>query len=135
MIFDIGSSAMLNHLWQSTLVVGLAALLALALQRNQARTRYWLWVAASVKFVVPFSLLIAAGGYLGGWHEAAPMARPAVSAVLQEVTQPFSQTSFASGGVPSTVAHTPIAQYHENLWPMALLVLWACGALMVAFSW
>lgn len=135
MIFDISSSAMLNHLWQSTLVVGLAALLALVLQRNQARTRYWLWVAASVKFVVPFSLLIAAGGYLRGWHEAAPMARPAVSAVLQEVTQPFSQTSFVSGGVLSTVAHTPIAQYHENLWPMALLVLWACGALMVAFSW
>ncbi len=29
-----------DHLWQSTLLVAIAAILALALRRNQARVRY-----------------------------------------------------------------------------------------------
>jgi hypothetical protein len=34
------TSALENHLWQSTVVAALAGLLALALRGNQARTRY-----------------------------------------------------------------------------------------------
>jgi hypothetical protein len=48
-----------NHLWQSTLFAGTAGLLTLALRRNPARVRHWVWVAASLKFLVPFSLLVA----------------------------------------------------------------------------
>ena len=55
------SAALVNHLWQSTVVVGIAWLLAWALRRNHARARYWVWFAASVKFLLPFSFLIAAG--------------------------------------------------------------------------
>src|ERR1035437_6450120 len=44
-----------NHLWQSTGFAAVAVLLALALRANHARARYWLWLAASVKFLVPFS--------------------------------------------------------------------------------
>jgi bla regulator protein BlaR1 len=44
-----------DHLWQSTVFGGVAALLALALRKNYARTRYWLWLAASVKFLIPFA--------------------------------------------------------------------------------
>jgi hypothetical protein len=44
-----------NHLWQSTMVTGLAALLSLALRKNRARTRYLVWLAASLKFLIPFS--------------------------------------------------------------------------------
>ena len=50
-----------NHLWQSTLFAGVAGLLTLALRRNWAQTRYWLWLAASVKFLVPFALLMTIG--------------------------------------------------------------------------
>ena len=39
-----------DHLWQSTAVLGVMAGLALLLRKNQARTRYWLWMAASAKF-------------------------------------------------------------------------------------
>ena len=53
-----------NHLWQSTLFAVVAALLAVVLRKNQARARYWLWTAASVKFLAPFSLLIAIGTVL-----------------------------------------------------------------------
>ena len=58
-------NAVLNHLLQSTLFAGLAALLAFLFRKNFARIRYWLWVAASLKFLVPFSLLLALGSHLG----------------------------------------------------------------------
>lgn len=134
--FTMGSGVLLNHLWQSTLVVGLAALVALALRENQARTRYWLWLAASVKFLVPFSLLIAAGAYLRAWHEAAVMPRPVVSAVLAQVTQPFSVlASVAAEGAGNVgLGTTASAQLHIP-WAMVLTVVWGVGALLVAFSW
>lgn len=54
-----------NHLWQSTLFAALAALLTLLLRGNRAQSRYWLWLAASVKFLIPFSVLVAAGSCPG----------------------------------------------------------------------
>ena len=50
-----------DHLWQSTLFAGVAGLLTLALRRNHARVRHGLWLAASCKFLIPFSVLIALG--------------------------------------------------------------------------
>ena len=55
------ATALLNHLWQSTMIVLTMWILAQALRKNRAGTRYWLWMAASIKFLVPFSVLIAAG--------------------------------------------------------------------------
>jgi hypothetical protein len=50
-----------NHLWQSTLFAGAAGLLTLLLRKNRAAIRHSLWLTASLKFLVPFSLLIAIG--------------------------------------------------------------------------
>jgi hypothetical protein len=50
-----------NHLWQSTLRVLVAWVLTLALRENRAAVRHWIWFAASVKFLVPFSLLVSVG--------------------------------------------------------------------------
>ena len=61
-----------NHLWQSTLVAALAGLLTLAFRRNRAQVRYWLWLAASLKFLIPFAALTALGRQFG-W--LAPVAR------------------------------------------------------------
>ena len=54
-----------NHLWQSSVFALAAYLLTLTLRKNRAQVRYWLWLAASVKFLLPFSILIAAGVRLG----------------------------------------------------------------------
>ena len=54
----------LDHVWQSTLFAAAAALLAGSLRRNRARLRYWLWLAASMKFLVPFAALIILGAQL-----------------------------------------------------------------------
>ena len=104
--------ALENHLWQSTVVAALVGLLALALRTNQARTRYWLWMIASVKFLIPFSLLVVAGGYLRPAGPV-PVAKPAVSAVLEQITQPFSLTPSASVAAPTVV--TPKIVAHNVL--------------------
>jgi bla regulator protein BlaR1 len=56
-------SALADHLWQSTLFAVLVGFLTLALRKNRARVRYRLWLVASVKFLIPFSLLIGLGGH------------------------------------------------------------------------
>src|SRR5260370_4984618 len=65
-----------NHLWQSTVFAAAIAVTAMALQRNSARLRYWLWLAASIKFLIPFSVLVSLGGGV-----ARPTAAPALSAL------------------------------------------------------
>ena len=53
-----------NHLWQSTLFAAAAALWVFVLRDNPARVRYRLWLAVSVKFLIPFSLLVALGSHV-----------------------------------------------------------------------
>ena len=59
--------ALLDHMWQSTLYAAAAGLLTLALRGNGARIRYWIWLSASVKFLIPLHLLVALGDRLGQW--------------------------------------------------------------------
>lgn len=117
-----------NHLWQSTLFAGVVALLALALRKYQARTRYWLWLAASVKFLIPFSLLIAMGSHLvrpGHPTES----QTGMYAAVDEMSRPFTKAitlnaSTFSMPVQSTTPHLPIA-------PLAAVWL---GGIFVVFA-
>jgi bla regulator protein BlaR1 len=115
-------TAMANHLWQSTLFAGLAALLALALRKNYARVRYQLWLAASLKFLIPFSLLIRLGGRLANPY-GSPETQPGFYFVIQKVSQPFTQTpSLAASLLP--------------LLPGILALLWLCGFVtVIALTW
>jgi TonB family protein len=58
------TTGLTNHLWQSTLFALLAGQLTLALRQERARVRYWLWLAASVKFLIPFAWFSALGSRL-----------------------------------------------------------------------
>ena len=80
-------SALLNHLWQSTLFVIVVWLAALALRHNGARVRCWLWMAASVKFLVPLSVLVSLGEQFQ-WRDAPAAVQPAVSFVMEDVLTP-----------------------------------------------
>ncbi len=127
------TSGLVNHLWQSTVVVLIAWLLALALRNNHARSRYWVWMIASAKFLIPFSLLIAAGASLRTTI-ATPVPRPAIAAVMQEITQPFTETASTValdnfGGVPTVTPHS------THLLPTVLIAIWLSGFLIIAFSW
>ena len=58
-------AALVNHLWQSTLFCAGAWLITLALRPNSAALRHWVWLLASLKFLVPFSFLFYVGSYIG----------------------------------------------------------------------
>ncbi|MGD0497353.1 MAG: M56 family metallopeptidase [Bryobacteraceae bacterium] len=120
-----------NHLWQSTGFAAVAVLLALALRANHARVRYWLWMAASVKFLVPFSALAAVGSYLGRWLvPATPVAR--VPLVMEQIVQPFAPAQV--GVLP--VAPSVAAPGFAYLLPGLLLAIWVCGfAVAVVYGW
>ena len=127
------TAALANHLWQSTAVTGIVWLLALSLRKNHARTRYWLWMIASVKYLIPFSLLISAGESLRALF-ATQIQRPALAAVMEQITLPFPQAA-----APAAVAQAPMAQsaasLPANLMPSFLIAVWFCGFLLVLFSW
>jgi TonB family protein len=76
------------HLLQSTLFAAVAALLTLALRRNQARVRYWLWLVASYKFLIPFSWLVSVG-HLFQWR-GAPAILPSIVLTNLSASSPVS---------------------------------------------
>jgi hypothetical protein len=74
------TGAMANHLWQSTLFAAIIALVTLAFRNSQARIRFALWLSASIKFLIPFSLLIALGSSMATPRPATePQAGPSVT--------------------------------------------------------
>ena len=86
-------SELANHLWQSTLFAVAVGLLTLMCRKNHASVRYWLWFSASVKFFIPFTLLMALGDRLEWASRAPQIATPAVSAALAQVSRPFIEDS------------------------------------------
>ena len=120
------TAALVNHLWQSSAVVGIAWLVAVALRKNQARVRYWVWFAASVNFLLPFSLLIAAGEWLRSLLAVPAIHKPVVAAAILQIVQPFSQTEAIDAGTASIVGHA------SSWLPFVLLAIWVFGVLLVA---
>jgi uncharacterized protein (TIGR03435 family) len=110
----------LNHLWQSTLFAGVIAILTLALRRNRARLLYGLWLAASVKFLVPFAALAAVGS-LVQWQLAPASIR---SVVALPAARDFN-APFATMWVDSTPMSNAAA---EPQWIAPIVfTVWACG--------
>src|SRR5688500_10316848 len=109
-----------NHLWQSTLFAGVIGVLAFALRNNRARLRYGLWLAASVKFLVPFATLAAVGGLLEWQQAPAPIRSVVASPGVRDFNAPF-----AAMWVDSTTMVTAAAQ-PQWIAPL-LFTVWACG--------
>ena len=120
-------SPIANHLWQSTVFAGFAALLTLALRNNRARVRHGVWLAASCKFLVPLSLFMALGAHLP-WRTPPAIARSNLSTVVTEVSRPFT----ASTEFSPPVGAAPAA---AGLVPAVLWGIWACGFCGIAIAW
>ncbi len=112
---------MINHLWQSTVFAILTAILTLAFRKNRAQVRYWLWFSASIKFLLPFSLLLSLGSHLE-WTPTAQATIPVVSSTMVQFTQPF----------PETVSLVPSTTDTPDWIPMTILGIWVCGFAAVA---
>lgn len=119
-------SLLANHLWQSTIFAGIAWLLALALRKNRAAVRYWIWFAASVKFLIPLSLLISMGSHLQ-WRTAPALVHPQVSLAMERISQPFAAST--SAPLP------PIAPAPANPVPAILVGVWLCGIALGVVFW
>ena len=113
-----------NHLWQSTLFGAMAGLLTLVLRTNHARARYWVWLAASLKFLVPFALLVTLGSHFG-WRKAYLQAAP-----------PIAIERFGPVFMPVISADITAVKPHPVSWiPVLLWSLWFFGCAAVLLAW
>jgi uncharacterized protein (TIGR03435 family) len=126
--------ALVNHLWQSTLFILIAWLITLLLRNYQARARYWIWMIASAKFLIPFSILIDAGEFLRTLSGTQVQSSALTAAMEQIVQQPFLQTSSSTITIFNNKTPTMTA---GSVNPLALLLpaVWLCGFLAVVIWW
>jgi bla regulator protein BlaR1 len=115
-----------NHLWQSTVFAVAAGLMTLLLRKNAARVRHGVWVTASLKFLVPFSLLIALGNHVHLGARPVP-GQNSISVALQQVSQPFTTP------ISSPLLNTVPARV--DILTAVLWAAWACGFFGFAYSW
>src|SRR5262245_22261864 len=121
-------SALGNHLWQSTLFAATVALIVLSMKHNRAAARCWLWTAASVKFLVPFALLISAGNQLQS-RASATTSRPAMLSLVQNIGVPFD------GPLSMPITNTAKPMLQTKLAPAILFSLWLAGCAVLLFAW
>lgn len=119
-------SAIFDHLWQSTLVAGLIGLAAIMMRRSYARVRFRLWLAASIKFLVPFALL---GMAFPQFSNLSP-SLIAVPAQLQVV-----QVSTAQMAHPFATLSQAVSTPSNFNWLLFLCVIWTLGTLRVLLRW
>lgn len=125
-------AALANHLWQSTVFAGLVALAILAFRRNRASVRHGLWLAASIKFLIPFAALVSLGAQLAP-RVIAPSALPALASAVGTASQPFASPRVEfEAGVLGDVAPTPTSS-----WPIAPIAasIWVAGSLLFLGVW
>src|SRR3954462_8878954 len=106
----------IDHLWQSTLFTGLIGLLTMAFRSNGAHIRFALWLTASLKFLVPFSLIVEAGKILHWINAPAHPVKTSWPAMLDDFI------------VPTHALKTPGPGWHFET---ILWLAWACGVAVV----
>jgi len=117
-----------NHLYQSTLFAIAAWGLTLALRDNRAAVRYWVWFAASVKFLLPFSMLVGLGSRFE-WRTAPVIAATQFPAAMSEIGQPFAAPTTIPIAVPLPPSHL------STILPIACSIVWLCGILIGLIYW
>lgn len=120
-------NSVFNHLWQSTLFAAIVALLTLALRKNQARWRCRLWLAASIKFLIPFSVLVGVGNRFG-WQAPGLAAQPRMAFFMEEIRAAFVQPM-----VHKALIAAPSVAF--SVVPALVLVGWLCGCATVLLRW
>ena len=111
-------AALLDHIWQSTLFAVAVGVLTLAFRRNGAALRFWLWFAASIKFLVPFAALAALGDYLSRQYPA-PLPQSLIA--IQPAAEKFS--------APAKMLVAPHADAVN--WAPLLLCVWLAGLAVI----
>lgn len=125
---SVSASAILTHLLQSTGFVGLAWLLTLALRNYPARVRFWMWMCATLKFLVPFAWLTSAGAR---W---APVRPHPVRSVFYTVVEEFNKP-LGKGGPVLPELTTGAHQARISWIAITIVALWCCGCVVMLLRW
>jgi bla regulator protein blaR1 len=103
-------------------------MLTLALRKNAAHVRYWVWFIASAKLLVPFSLLVGLGS-LAPWRAPAPAVRTAWAAAAEGFSQPFNilpTTAIQVDATSSAAGHGYIVAACWTVWLLGFAAIAAC---------
>ena len=112
-------TGIVNHLWQSSAFAAVVGVAAWWLRQNSPRLRYWLWLAASLKFLIPFSWIVSTGNRV-----QLPPDTPSLHALTVERIS----TYFAP--LPVLPAVVPAKPPFD--WFFVLVLLWLGGAFFLA---
>jgi bla regulator protein blaR1 len=119
-------SPLANHLWQSTVFAATAGFMTLAFRKHRAGVRYGLWLAASVKLLIPFSLLVVVGSSLG-WRTAPALTHSRIPFAMEQISQPFAPQATATRPTLAPAAPSPV--------PAIVLIVWMGGFLTNVLAW
>jgi bla regulator protein blaR1 len=119
-----------DHLWQSTFVAVVAGTLAFLLRKSRAQVRYWLWLSASMKFLIPFALLVDVGRRLA-WTQAPIETKAGLYFIIKEVGQPFTHQPLE---IHSTVLPTAVSPSSFHLLPALAATVWLIGFAAVVLT-
>lgn len=133
-IFNALGPNLKNHLWQSTVFTAGAVLIALVMCKNYAKTRYWIWLIASAKFLVPFSMLVTFGAVFMPHRQPAP-AVTVVYDFIDVVGQPFASASASAMPMPLAVRQHQVGFSWSSIVPLVIALIWALGTLSVLTMW
>jgi uncharacterized protein (TIGR03435 family) len=118
-------SPIVNHLWQSSCVALLTGLLAFMLRGNSPKVRYWIWLSASLKFLLPFTLLASLGSLIPHpVQQPVSVTAPVFTDTLIQFAEPFS---------PDLQAAVP-AHVSSHWAPIVIGIVWAIGFLAITMA-
>ena len=127
--------ALLDHLWQGTLFAGVVWLFCLLAKRASSKTRYGIWLLASVKFAVPTVLFVQ---FLAPLHIHALWPGEVVSSSSVRAAMEFPLTK--NSGAPTVdisrlEPNPPTAEIaHAELY-CSLTLVWVLGCLFFLRLW
>ena len=127
--------ALLDHLWQGTLFAGVVWLFCLLAKRASSKTRYAIWLLASVKFAVPTVLFVQ---FLAPLHIHALWPGEVVSSSSVRAAMEFPLTK--NSGAPTVdisrlEPNPPTAEIaHAELY-CSLTLVWVLGCLFFLRLW
>ena len=125
------------HLWEATLFVGLVALAVRLLRRAPASTRYWFWLLAAVKLLVPSVLLawlVSAIPTTTPSLPPPPLEQSTIGAQASDPGRPVYQILEPLLPGPPVVAQPVSATVHNELY-CTLTLIWLVGFAFFVVRW
>lgn len=127
--------ALLDHLWQGTMFAGVVWIFCLLARRASSKTRYGIWLLASVKFTIPTVLFVQ---FLAPLHIHAPWPGEVFSSSSVRAVMEFPLTKDSGASTVVIGRFEPNAKTaeksHAELYCILTLV-WVLGCLYFLRLW